>query len=93
MYNTLDLLNALGCVEMSLYLKKYNKSLVRDFYANLTGEIENMESPFRQVYKICSVIAFSPANIANFLSCPHYTNIELTSPEGEIDWDDVAKLT
>lgn len=38
------------------------------------------------------VIAFSPSNIANFLSCSHYANIEDTRLEGDFDINAVANV-
>lgn len=37
MFNTLQLRNQLGCVEIALFLAKYYENLVREFYANLTA--------------------------------------------------------
>lgn len=38
------------------------------------------------------VIPFSPANIAVFLSCLHYVEIEETGLDGEFDLDEVSKV-
>lgn len=49
MSDTLELRNQLGCVKMALFLAKYNKNLVRDFYANLTAGIKDSQSPYYDV--------------------------------------------
>lgn len=85
MYNALELLNAMGCEEIALYPEKYNKSLMREYNANLTIEIKDDESPFGLAYVRVNVIAFSPANIAHFLSFPRYTDITGTVLERDVD--------
>lgn len=50
LYNFLDLLNGLRCLEMVLFLEKYNKSVVREFYA-INTSIDDPDSPnMGQVY-------------------------------------------
>lgn len=50
LYNFLDLLNGLRCLEMVLFLEKYNKSVVREFYA-ITTSVDDPHSPnVGQVY-------------------------------------------
>lgn len=57
-----------------MYPAKYNKNLEREFYANMLANIEVPHGPYF-VYVRGSVIAFTSANIAHFLSCPHYKDI------------------
>lgn len=45
MYNAFKLLNKIGCVEMVVYSNKYNKNLVREFYANLIAKVGKIDSP------------------------------------------------
>lgn len=69
LYNALELLNRLGYVEMAVFPNKYNESEVREFYANLITDIDDLDSlVVGQVYMRGKVIAFSPANITDFLS-------------------------
>lgn len=45
-----------------------------------------------QVYISGHIIDFSPANNADFLSCPHYTEIEGSGLEGDANFDKVASV-
>ncbi|KAI5649718.1 hypothetical protein M9H77_35723 [Catharanthus roseus] len=81
-----------GCIELALFAEQYNENLVKGFYANLAEEFGNPESPaYGQAYVSEHVIDFSPTNIAHYLSCPRYNDIEGTSLEEEIDFDEVTK--
>lgn len=92
------IVQCLGSVEWAgipgdVFPEKHNESLVTEFYINLTVEINDPNSPtVGQVYMKGLVIAFSPANITDFLSCPHYANIEGTGLEVNFDLDVVAKV-
>lgn len=44
-YNALKLLNNIGFVGMVVFLDKYNERLVKEFYANLTGDFDKANSP------------------------------------------------
>lgn len=93
MYNALELLSGMGCVEMAMYPEKYNENLLREFYANLTVKIDKDDSPIcGQVYFKGTIIAFSLANITSILSYPHYPEVEDTGFEGEVDLDEVARV-
>ncbi|KAI5681703.1 hypothetical protein M9H77_02931 [Catharanthus roseus] len=66
----------------------------KEFYANLIEEFGHSESlACGQVYVRGHVIDFSPANIAYYLNCPYYSDIEGTCLEEEVDFDEVAKGT
>lgn len=39
-YNALELQNNMGCVEMAMFPGKFNENLVKDFYDNLTVDID-----------------------------------------------------
>ncbi|KAI5667655.1 hypothetical protein M9H77_17508 [Catharanthus roseus] len=92
-YNVMELLLGMGCVELTLFSKKYNKNLVKEFYANLTKEFGNPESPtYGQVYVRGHVIDLSPLNIAYYLSCPIFSDIEGTGLEEDADFDEVTKV-
>lgn len=83
----------MGCVEQVLFTKQYNENFVQEFYENLTKEFDNSESlAYGQVYVRGHVIDFSPANIANYISYPHYSDIEGTGLEEEGDYDELAKV-
>ncbi|KAI5653274.1 hypothetical protein M9H77_30461 [Catharanthus roseus] len=83
----------IGCVELALFAKQYNENLVKEFYANLSEECGNLESPtYGQVYVRRHVIEFSPANIAHYLSCPYFSDIEGTCLEEKADFDEVTKV-
>lgn len=57
---------------MDVFLDKYNESLVKEFYANLTADTADLNSPVvGYVYVRGQDIAFSSSNIDDFLSCPH----------------------
>ncbi|KAI5653486.1 hypothetical protein M9H77_30673 [Catharanthus roseus] len=89
----MELLLGIGYVELALFPKQYNENLIKEFYANLTEEFCNPKSlAYGQVYVRGHVIYFSPANIAHYLSCPHYIDIEGTSLEEEADFDEVTKV-
>lgn len=87
LYNAWELLNGLDCVEMVVFPEKYNESVLREFYVNLTNEIDDPDSP-----AMGWVIAFSSTNIADFLSCPHYAEIEGIGLDGEVDLGEVSKV-
>lgn len=38
------------------------------------------------------MIEFTQANIVEFMWCPHYPEVKGIGLEGEIDWDEVAKV-
>lgn len=64
---------------MAIFSEKYNESMVREFYANLTADIDDPNRlALGKVYVRSIVIAISRADIANFLSCPHYFEIDGT---------------
>ncbi|KAI5668442.1 hypothetical protein M9H77_18295 [Catharanthus roseus] len=44
-YNVMKLLLGMGCLELALFAEQYNENLVKEFYANLTEEFGNSESP------------------------------------------------
>ncbi|KAI5668000.1 hypothetical protein M9H77_17853 [Catharanthus roseus] len=70
----------MGCVELASFAEKYNDNLVKEFYANLSKDFGNTESPtYSQVYVRGHINDFSPANIAHYLSCPYFSDIEGTS--------------
>ncbi|KAI5663715.1 hypothetical protein M9H77_23038 [Catharanthus roseus] len=78
--------------ELALFVEHYNKNLVKEFYANLTEEFGNPESPaYSQGYVKGHVIDFSRAYRAKYLNCPHYSDIKVTSLEEESDFDEVNK--
>ncbi|KAI5677363.1 hypothetical protein M9H77_08313 [Catharanthus roseus] len=65
-----------------------------EFYENLTKDFGNSESPaYGQVYTRGYLINLSLANIAHYLSCPHYNDIQGTGLEEEVDFDEVTKGT
>ncbi|KAI5677376.1 hypothetical protein M9H77_08326 [Catharanthus roseus] len=79
--------------ELALFAKQYNENLFKEFYANLTEEFGNPESPaYGQVYVRGNVINFSPTNIAHYLSCPHFSEIEGTGLEEEADFHEATKV-
>ncbi|KAI5680856.1 hypothetical protein M9H77_02083 [Catharanthus roseus] len=81
-----------GFVELVLFAEQYNEKPVKEFYANLTEEFGNSESPaYGQVCVRGHVIDFSLANIAHYLSCPH-NNIEGTGLEEKVNFDEIAKV-
>ncbi|KAI5682014.1 hypothetical protein M9H77_03242 [Catharanthus roseus] len=47
---------------------------------------------YGQVHVRGHVIDFSPANIAHYLNCPHFSDIEETGLEEEADFDKVTKV-
>lgn len=50
-YNPFDLLSGLGCLEMAIFQENLNEILIREFYDNLTAEINDHNSPaVGQVY-------------------------------------------
>lgn len=60
----------MGCVEMAMYPSKQNKNLVPEFYANLSDSVNVSTNPaFGAVYVKGTPIAFTPSNIASFMSC------------------------
>lgn len=68
------------------------KLLVREFCANLTADIDDPNSPaVSQVYVRGQVIAFSLANIVDFLSWLHYANIKGNGLDYDLEIDEVAK--
>lgn len=53
--------------------------MLSGFYANLTTNFDDPDTPaLGQAYVRGQVIAFSPANIVDFLSFPHHAQIEGT---------------
>ncbi|KAI5681360.1 hypothetical protein M9H77_02587 [Catharanthus roseus] len=44
-YKVMELLLGMGCVESALFPKQFSEDLVKEFYANLTKEFGNHESP------------------------------------------------
>lgn len=91
MFNILEILSGMGCVEMTLYPTKYNENLERKFYANLLGGVDDVtSSSYGAVYVSGTPVAFTPSYIASFMSFPHYNDIEDTGLERGIDWDKVA---
>ncbi|KAI5677193.1 hypothetical protein M9H77_08143 [Catharanthus roseus] len=92
-YKVIELLLGMGCVELALFTEQYDENLVKELYANLTEEFGNSESPaYGQVYVRGHVIDFSPVNIAHYLSCPHYSDIEKTGLKEEVDFDETNRL-
>ncbi|KAI5681106.1 hypothetical protein M9H77_02333 [Catharanthus roseus] len=92
-YKVIELLLRMRFVELALYARQFNENLVQELYANLNEEFGNPESPaYGQVYVRVYVIDFSPANIAHYLSCPHYSDLEGTGLEEEVDFDKVTKV-
>ncbi|KAI5681113.1 hypothetical protein M9H77_02340 [Catharanthus roseus] len=60
-----------------------------EFYANLSEKFGNPESTtYGQVYVRRHVINFSTANIAYYLSCPYFSDIEGIGLEEEADFDE-----
>ncbi|KAI5652593.1 hypothetical protein M9H77_29780 [Catharanthus roseus] len=57
-----------------------------------TSSITSDSLSNRTVYVRGHVIDFSPANIANYISYPHYSDIEGTGLEEEGDYDELAKV-
>lgn len=83
----------MGCVEMEIFTVKFNESLVGKFYANLTADVDNDNSPaFEQVYVRGIGVAFSPTNIATYMSCLYYLKIECTGLKEELDLDAMIGL-
>lgn len=73
--------------------RKYSESLVREYYANLTADIDDLNySVVSQVYVRDQVITFSAANIFDFMSCPYYSNIKGTGLEEDFDPDVIEKV-
>lgn len=51
MFNSLEILNGMGCVKMNLYPSKYNENLAREFQANLfDGVDDSTNHSFRAIY-------------------------------------------
>ncbi|KAI5676396.1 hypothetical protein M9H77_07346 [Catharanthus roseus] len=93
LHNAFDLLSELGCLELAVFPDKYNESLVTKFYANLIADIDDPNSPVvGQVYVRGQVTIISPANIADFLSCPHYASLEGSRLERDFELSAVAKI-
>lgn len=91
LFNTLEILNGIRCVEITLYPSKYNEILVRDFYVNLFEGVDISTNPaFGAIYVRGTPIAFTPSNIASFLNCPHYEDLEGTGLERDANWNTVA---
>ncbi|KAI5671851.1 hypothetical protein M9H77_12215 [Catharanthus roseus] len=89
----MELLLRMGFMELALFSKQYNENLVKEFYANLFEDFGNLESlAYGQVYVRGHVINFSPANIAHYLSCPHFSDIKGTGLEEETNFDEVTKV-
>ncbi|KAI5658093.1 hypothetical protein M9H77_26886 [Catharanthus roseus] len=87
-YNVMKLLLGIGCVKLALFPEQYNENLVKEFYANLSEEFGNPESPtYGQVYVRRYVIDFPPTNIAHYLSCSHFSDIRGNGLEEEVDFD------
>ncbi|KAI5653589.1 hypothetical protein M9H77_30776 [Catharanthus roseus] len=84
-YKVMELLLGMGYVELALFAKKYNENLVKEVYANLSEDFGNTESQaYGQVYVRGHIIDFSPANIAHYLSCPHFSYIEGQLPTSNV---------
>ncbi|KAI5668676.1 hypothetical protein M9H77_18529 [Catharanthus roseus] len=59
----------------------------------LSKDFGNIESPaYGQVYVRGHIVDFSPANIAHNLCCPHFSDIEGTRLEEEVDFDEVIQV-
>lgn len=85
-YNALEMLNHMRYMDITIFPAKFNESLVREFYANLTADIDNANSPiYEQLYVRGTVIVFTPTNIITYLSCTHYPDIGGTGLEEEFD--------
>ncbi|KAI5664185.1 hypothetical protein M9H77_23508 [Catharanthus roseus] len=80
-------------MELALFAKLYNEKVVKEFYANNTKDFGNSESlAYGHMYMRRHVIDFLPANIAHYLSCPYYSDIEGIGLEEEVNFDEVVKV-
>lgn len=46
MFNILEIMSAIVCMEIVLYPTKYNENLIREFYSSLITEVENSATTF-----------------------------------------------
>ncbi|KAI5682205.1 hypothetical protein M9H77_03433 [Catharanthus roseus] len=80
-------------LKAKIALNKHFIQRFQEVLCHLTEEFGNPESPaYGQIYVRGHVIDFSPENIARYLSCPYYNDIEGTSLKKEADFDKVTKV-
>lgn len=61
MFNILEIMSAIVCMEIVLYPTKYNENLIREFYSSLITEVENSATTFWAIYVRGIKIAFTQA--------------------------------
>ena len=76
-------------------VKSHNKDIVQEFYANLKGNIDDLNVPiFHKVFVRRHMFDFSLALIKNYLSCPMVENTRAKELDMHLDIDKVvAELT